>query len=235
MSGLLDFAPSLTRRWVGLYTRNLPPCDRLLRRGEIDSDLWEHQRLGEELGEASWSTGFDILIRLALGIPADLAWRRATIGEPVPGRRHMLDLSRISEGGLKVVRRTLVIGAVVLTLAIGLLNALGGVGLALGENAGKSSAFVSVGVLIGSGALLIAGVATARHSPRVGTALLAIGAVLSATLRFMSASNVQSPSGLRAGELLVISVTAAVPLLLAFTMIRKAVLKARSVQNVREG
>jgi hypothetical protein len=226
MSELLDVVTSLTRRWVDLYTRNLPPCDRQLRRDEIDSDLWEHQRLGEELGQASWNTGFDILIRLVLGIPADLAWRRATIGGAAQGRRHTLDLSKISEGGLRAMKRTLVVGAMVLTVMIGLFNALGGLGLALGRDVADAS--ISVAALVGSGALLIAGVAVARRSPRAGTVLLAIGAIVSATFRLVSASNVPSSSGLGPVALLVISVTAAVPLLLAFTTGRKAVLGSRS-------
>src|SRR5262245_41464605 len=63
----------LTLRWVGCYTRGLPPSVRDARRDEIASDLWEHR--------AASGTGFAadaaIASRAIRGITSDLSWRHA--------------------------------------------------------------------------------------------------------------------------------------------------------------
>ena len=74
---MLVFAIALTRAWTALYTRGLPPDLRAERREEIDCDLWEHRRAGLRRRRAV-STAAHILLRLALGIPADFVWRLET-------------------------------------------------------------------------------------------------------------------------------------------------------------
>jgi hypothetical protein len=65
---------AVVRGWVELYTVGLPPEMQARRRGEVAGDLADENqdaiRRGE-LGELRRRR----LIRLALGIPADLAWR----------------------------------------------------------------------------------------------------------------------------------------------------------------
>jgi hypothetical protein len=82
------YAAELVRQWVGLYTRGLPGQVRQDRRDEIDSDLWSQARDAEAPGHSERSVAVEILVRLLLGIPADLSWRiernRLAHGAAVP-------------------------------------------------------------------------------------------------------------------------------------------------------
>jgi hypothetical protein len=69
------YAAGLVRRWVGLYTRGLPAPIRQDRRDEIDSDLWSQAHDAAVSGHSERSVAVDILVRLLLGVPADLSWR----------------------------------------------------------------------------------------------------------------------------------------------------------------
>lgn len=61
---------NLLRAWTRLYTWGMRPEMRDARRAEIESDIWESQHQPDS------NTGaFQILLRLLLGIPADLSWR----------------------------------------------------------------------------------------------------------------------------------------------------------------
>jgi hypothetical protein len=66
-------AASLVRIWTLLYTWRTPPPVREARRRELESDLWESQH------DPGASTGMayavQIVARLLIGIPDDLAWR----------------------------------------------------------------------------------------------------------------------------------------------------------------
>lgn len=75
MSTLLSFVIAPTRAWTALYTRGLPSEVRGERREEIDCDLWEHQRLADLQREPATSTAAAILLRLIMGVPADIFWR----------------------------------------------------------------------------------------------------------------------------------------------------------------
>lgn len=68
-------ANALTRSWTRLYTAGLPREFRAPRREEIESDLWEQQ---SQPDESSLGTAIHVLLRLALGAPADLVWRLET-------------------------------------------------------------------------------------------------------------------------------------------------------------
>ena len=60
------------RLWTRLYTSGLPSAVRGRRRAEIDSDLWEwcaDQASGSRAG------AMQLLLRLVLGMPDDVAWR----------------------------------------------------------------------------------------------------------------------------------------------------------------
>ena len=80
---------TLVRRWVALYTRGLPPSIRDRRRAEIESDLWAHADEAAALGRAPAALDIEMLLRLVMGVPADLAWRRSHRAAPQPptGRR----------------------------------------------------------------------------------------------------------------------------------------------------
>ena len=75
MRWLLDLAIALTRAWTAGYTRGLPADVRAERREEIDSDLWHQRRRAELEREPVTGTAVQILVRVVLGIPADLLWR----------------------------------------------------------------------------------------------------------------------------------------------------------------
>lgn len=79
--------------WLGtdasrfIYTRNLPEGEGDERRNEIASDFWEYQNCGHESGATPASTAFEILMRLVLGVPADLLWRvQCGFGRPAEER-----------------------------------------------------------------------------------------------------------------------------------------------------
>jgi hypothetical protein len=64
---------ALVRGWVSLYTRGLPDGARRDRRDEIEDDLWSQLADGAG-GPGEGSLAREILLRLVLGIPADLSW-----------------------------------------------------------------------------------------------------------------------------------------------------------------
>ena len=66
--------------WVRLYTLALPPRLRDDRWMEIRSDLWEQTQAASLSGLPSSRAAWLMLRRLALGVPADLAWRVETGG-----------------------------------------------------------------------------------------------------------------------------------------------------------
>jgi hypothetical protein len=68
---------TIVRRWVVLYTRGLPSVIGDRRRAEIESDLWAHADEAAAMGRAPAALDLEMLLRLVLGVPADLAWRRS--------------------------------------------------------------------------------------------------------------------------------------------------------------
>jgi hypothetical protein len=74
----------LVRGWVSLYTRGLPADARAARRDEIDDDLWCEHAEAAAAGRSARSLGADLLLRLLLGMPADVSWRLAHRRAPTP-------------------------------------------------------------------------------------------------------------------------------------------------------
>ena len=66
---------ALVRGWVDLYTRGLPAALRAARRDEVDDDLWCQREEANAVGRSPSSLAGEVLLRLFLGIPADLSWR----------------------------------------------------------------------------------------------------------------------------------------------------------------
>jgi TonB family protein len=79
------FFVSCVRGWTRWYTWRLPPAVRDARREEIESDLWES--LHDPEMTAGWLV-VQMMMRLTLGIPDDLAWR--LLSHPTATRSAML-------------------------------------------------------------------------------------------------------------------------------------------------
>lgn len=163
----LRFALGACRVWTAIYTRGLSPETRETRRLEIESDLWEHQAHAREIDEAAVDTGFHILTRVLLGIPADLSWRSslAAAAREVPYK-----------GDRTMVNKLFVALATVLTVAFGILFLYMGVGRGIEEAAAPAL------WPLGAGLALVSGVVAANWSVRIGSTLVAAGAVAIITM-----------------------------------------------------
>jgi len=98
VSALLSFAIAPTRAWTALYTRGLPSRLRSERREEIDCDLWEHQRLADLEREPVTDTAAAILLRLIMGVPADMTWRLEAGADARSGKGTQMNDSWIMRG-----------------------------------------------------------------------------------------------------------------------------------------
>ena len=95
----VGIVPSLVRNWARVYTFGLPSEIREARRGEIESDLWEHIN-DAELGRDAPSPfcALHALIRLLAGVPDDLLWRiEQTKSQSMERDRHILSINVSSE------------------------------------------------------------------------------------------------------------------------------------------
>jgi hypothetical protein len=211
MSGLLPLAADLTRWWVSVYSRGLPEDERAARRAEIDSDLWEHNRFAAEVGQRPADTGVEILTRLLLGIPADLDWRRTLLRSASQRRPWTSQARQITTGGLKMVRRLVTALAIIVTAMIGLFLLLNGFDKLTAE--GREAWMLRIGFWEASaGAVLLLGLLATARWPRVGTTLIAVGAVVAVATHFWLA---------------VIGVP------LAVVIIAAAVMRARTIESGR--
>jgi hypothetical protein len=71
----LEAAIALTRGWTRIYTCRLEDAARATRHEQIESDLWESIDDDRRRGIDAGATAAQILLRLALGVADDLAWR----------------------------------------------------------------------------------------------------------------------------------------------------------------
>ena len=211
MSGLLPMATDLTRWWVSVYSRGLPEDERAARRAEIDSDLWEHTHFGAEAGQRPADTGFDILTRLLLGIPADLAWRRALVQPAAQRRPGTSQAPPITTRGVKMLRRLVALVAIVLTATTGLFLLYNGLGLLTDE--ARETWMLRFGLWeTATGAVLLLGLLATARWPRVGTTFIALGALVAAATHYWMA---------------VIGVPLAIVIIVA------AVMRARTIESRR--
>jgi hypothetical protein len=74
---LLWLAVAAVRTWTRVYTCDMPPLARDIRRAEIESDLWEGLH-DPDRGSGPSAAG-QMLLRLVLGVPDDLLWRAAHV------------------------------------------------------------------------------------------------------------------------------------------------------------
>ena len=87
----LDAANAIVRAWTRLYTWRLPAFTRDLRRGEIDSDLWEFEHDSERDGGTVHA--IHVLTRLVRGIPDDVSWRAAQLTVGIIGLRAVISIA----------------------------------------------------------------------------------------------------------------------------------------------
>jgi hypothetical protein len=164
---VLSFAISLTRAWTATYTRGLPSDQRAERRAEIDCDLWEHQRLADLQREPVNGTAAAILLRLLLGVPADIVWRLETGASARSGKGTQVNDSTIMRVGL-----------VALMLPL-LFIAANGIGMLLGGGDFDSrQEQVLYGFTVAIAPLAaIAGLWLCASQPKLGLALIVAGVV----------------------------------------------------------
>ena len=161
MNTLLAFVIAPTRAWTALYTRGLPADVRGERREEIDCDLWEHQRLADFEREAANSTAAAILLRLIMGIPADMTWRLEAGASARSGKGTQMNESKTMRG------------LFLLALAIAIVPAGLGVAVLAGNGELSSESRVMFGSLwIASGAAMAGGLFLSTTRPLLGIALV---------------------------------------------------------------
>jgi hypothetical protein len=170
---------TLVRGWVELYTRGLPPAIRAGRRDEVDDDLWCQHEEAVTVGRSPRSVAAEILVRLFMGMPADLSWRasQGRTRSPVPPPRSPSTPSRLI-GALAIIGGatwgTLIFFTIFYTpgqwtgassSADAVLTLVGGIGL--------------TGAMIGPAALfqdrLRPGVGIAAAGGTMGTVLVTLG------------------------------------------------------------
>jgi len=68
---------AIVRAWTRLYTWRLTALARDMRRGEIDSDLWEFTHDRESNRRVA--PALHVIARLIAGIPDDVSWRASHV------------------------------------------------------------------------------------------------------------------------------------------------------------
>ncbi len=179
MRWLLDLAIALTRTWTATYTRGLPGDVRAERREEIDCDLWHQQTLADLEREPVTGTAIEILVRVALGMPADLLWRvEAGSSTQTTTRRNLVNDTWPMRVGLLVV-----------TLPL-LLLVVNGAGIAFLGNGDFNNS--TEHVLWGLAFLVcplvtLVGLWLCRAHPKLGLWMVIGGALASALMMFWMA------------------------------------------------
>jgi hypothetical protein len=93
----------LVRGWVDLYTRGMPAPMRAARRDEIDDDLWCEHEEAAAIGRSGRSLGADLVLRLVLGMPADISWRLMYRGRAASGLERSPSMSTSVLGVFAIV------------------------------------------------------------------------------------------------------------------------------------
>ncbi len=165
---MLVIAVALARSWTALYTRGLPPDARSRRREEIDCDLWEHERPADLRREPATSTAVAILLRLILGIPADIFWRLEAGANARSGKGTQMNESWTMRGLLA------------LALAVAAFPAVIGVLVAIGVNGDMDGTtqrlFWGTSQLI-IGTAIVSGLVISARRPSLGIGLVAAGTI----------------------------------------------------------
>ncbi len=178
MSTLLSFVIAPTRAWTALYTRGLPADVRGERREEIDCDLWEHQRLADLEREPATSTAAAILLRLIMGVPADIFWRLEAGANARSGRGTQMSESLTMRGFFWAALAVAAFPAV-----IGVLVAMG----VNGEMDGTSERLFWGASQTIIGTAIISGLVISARRPGLGIGLVAAGTIAISALWYWAA------------------------------------------------
>jgi hypothetical protein len=174
---VLSFAIALTRAWTATYTRGLPADPRTQRREEIDCDLWEHQRLADLQREPVTATAAAILLRLLLGIPADIVWRLETGASARSGRVTQMNDTLAMRGLL-----TVALAIAAFPLVIGILVAVGLNGEM--DNA-ERAIYGPLQIVIGSS--IVGGLVLSSRRPALGIGLMVAGTIAISAMWYWAA------------------------------------------------
>jgi len=150
---------TLGRAWVSFYTAGLPAEERDRRRGEIDSDLYEHERFAATDGPGPIAR--PVAARFVRGVPADVSWR---IGRDMTASMEE-DVTASWPGRLAV--------AGMLVLAV--MSLYWAIAHAFGDHLGY--ALMNVASLIAT-VVLFKGFAMSRQSPRNGAVLIVVACLV---------------------------------------------------------
>lgn len=183
---MMTLAIGLTRWWVRLYTKGLPPEMRDARRAEIESDLWEQGEDSTASGSKPDETALQVFVRLLLGTPADLSWRLEA-GARSGAAKGTTILRRSKSMGATMLQK----GLLGLTVLLAALYIAGGLGFTVGYVSGsldweaEAWEVMLLGVVpFAAAAMVVGGLLIGKRSPWLGTSLVAIGAVAMAALYF---------------------------------------------------
>lgn len=164
---------AVARGWARLYTRGLHEPQRSWRLAELESDLHEHLAHARDAGDDPADTSFEVLLRVLLGVPADLSWRWEISRGVRPGT---LLLGRM----ISMVERALLGLGVAVTTLLGAYFIVNGVGIAtgLGRGDGDSSMLLWGVIEVVAGLLLVAGPMIASRRPRIGAGVIVGGTLI---------------------------------------------------------
>ena len=169
MTSLIDLATATTRSWTSLYTWRLPDELRNGRQNEIESDLWEHRQLARAMDEPPLETGLAMLMRFAMGLPADLTWR---IESGALVRSEKRSLSMNTETG---ALRWLVWGGYAIVVFIALMS----VGsIIAGTTAGDASWAIIGGIPLVASVPIIYGLSRSATRQPLAIVLVAAGCLV---------------------------------------------------------
>jgi len=108
MTPMKVFAAACVRCWTRVYTWRLPDAVRDRRREEIESDLWESS---QDPQMADRQFVMQTMMRLAVGMADDLAWRRAQV---TAARRAVVGIMTAGAAGCVLLFLTLSAASVAL-------------------------------------------------------------------------------------------------------------------------
>lgn len=166
-SALLHMASQLTLAWVALYTRGVPAEHRDRRQAELASDVWEHACNREGEHDTAWKRALQMSGRLISGIPADLMWRMELISlnhSSTASRRPVMFRSTTDKLHLSVI------------VVFAFIAVANGVGIAFEDDLSNAGLW-AIGFIFPALVVLSGLVALQRAHPRLGGALIVIGAV----------------------------------------------------------
>ena len=165
----------LVRAWVRLYTAGLPADVRDERREEIDADLWEQAREAGMLARAPSDVRSQIVLRLLLGMPADVTWRIGQIGARQRG-----EATTERSGTMLAIRSSSKVtrGAVLLTVVFAIFTTMLAIQRILNgwfADEGLTDALRN-SIFAASPVLTAAGLFVTNRTPVIGGILVTVGA-----------------------------------------------------------